>query len=123
MSWKELFKTSFQKNLFITRASTMKLHGPQDDRDKHWKGGKFENSRADLTRKETEAYEGELTRLRNENKTLHDQLNRSLKELRSYQVKYPSPYIPSPQEDEDGNLWTIAPEAVNPLMEAYDTSK
>ena len=100
----------------------MKSHGPQDDRDKHWTG-RWENQRQELTRKEVEAYEGELSRLRNENKTLRDQLNRSLKELKAYQVKYPSPYVPKLQEDDEGNLWSIAPEAVNPLMEAYDTRK
>lgn len=100
----------------------MKSHGPQDDRDKYWSGGKWESQRQELTRKEVEAYEGELTRLRNENKSIRDQLNRSLKELHAYQVKYPSPYTPKPQEDEEGNLWTIAPEALNPLIEAYDTS-
>ena len=99
----------------------MKLHGPQDDRDKHWTG-RWDPQRPDLSRKEVEAFEGELSRLRTENKTLRDQLNRSLKELKAYQVKYPSPYVPTPQEDDEGNLWTISPEAVNPLMEAYDTS-
>lgn len=69
-----------------------------------------------------QAYEGELSRLRVENKTVKDQLQRALKELRAYQVKYPSPYVPTPTGDDEGNLWTISPEAVNPLMEAYDTS-
>jgi predicted RNase H-like nuclease (RuvC/YqgF family) len=98
----------------------MKLHGPQDDRDKHWTG-RWEAHRNDLTRKEAEAYEGELSKLRTENKTLRDQLNRTLKELKSYQIKYPSPYVPHSVEDEEGN-WPMVPEAVNPLMEAYDTS-
>jgi hypothetical protein len=69
-------------------------------------------------------FEAELTRLRSENSSLKDQLQRSLRELRAYQVKYPSPYIPDRTEEEDneGGLWTIAPDVINPLLEAYDTS-
>ncbi len=118
----ELCKTIFKFISLKQFRDKMKSHGPQDDRDKYWTGGKWESQRQELTRKEVEAYEGELTRLRNENKSIRDQLNRSLKELHAYQVKYPSPYTPKPQEDEEGNLWTIAPEALNPLIEAYDTS-
>jgi hypothetical protein len=52
---------------------------------------------------------------------LKDQLQRSLKELRAYQIKYPSPYVPNAASEDEANMWSAAPEAVNPLLEAYDT--
>lgn len=34
----------------------MNLHGPQDDRDRHW-NGRWDNHREDLARKEAEVWD------------------------------------------------------------------
>lgn len=102
----------------------MKLHGPQSDRDRLWAGG-GKGSRGDLNsqRDADQVYEAELSRLRNENKTIRDQLQRALKELRAYQVKYPSPFAASQADTDDAEaaLWSAAPAMMTPLLEAYDT--
>ncbi len=73
-----------------------------------------------------QVYEAEISKVRHENASLKDQLQRALRELRVYQVKYPSPYIAEAAADPDdpeGALWTMTPNVVNPLLEAYDVRK
>lgn len=67
-----------------------------------------------------------MSKVRHENASLKDQLQRALRELRAYQVKYPSPYVAEAAADADdpeGALWTMTPNVVNPLLEAYDVRK
>ena len=73
---------------------------------------------------ESQIYEGEIVQLKKENASLKDQLQRSLKELRAYQVKFPSAYV-SVADEVDGEFpqWSISPESMGPLIQAYDTSK
>ena len=110
----------------------MILSGPQKDREKLWMG-KSSNIDIGLENREdfkldyiseNQVYEKELDQLKRENFYLKDQLNRSLKELKSYQIKYPSAYI-SLEEDEDAEFpqWSVSPESMGPLINAYDTSK
>lgn len=99
----------------------MNLHGPQGDRDRIL-GGKWDGRR-DALGKDEQVLEGEMARLRNENKTLRDQLSRALKELKAYQIKYPSPYVPTPGDDDEMSAWSAAPAIMSPLLEAYDSSK
>lgn len=72
----------------------------------------------------SQVYEGELARLRRENTSLKDQLQRSLQELKAYHVKYPAS-VPISTFDGDENIppWSIAPEILTPLFEAYDSRK
>ena len=70
---------------------------------------------------EKTAYEGEVVRLRRENDSFRDQLRRSLVELRSYQLKYPTANVVyDDQELENLPPWATSPEVVSPLMQAYD---
>ena len=62
--------------------------GPQYDRDT-LSGESYVMDRGT----EKEVYEGEVVRLRRENESYRDQLKRSLVELRSYQLKFPSAHI------------------------------
>ena len=81
------------------------------------------SSSSELERnKEKEVFENEIDRLRKENTSMRDHLQRALKELRLYQLKYPSAYITIDNND-DENLppWTTSPDVVTPLFEAYDT--
>jgi hypothetical protein len=68
-----------------------------------------------------QAYENEMTRLQRENGSLKDQLQRSLTELRSYQLKYP-PIYSGDDAIKIENLppWTTSEEIISPLFEAYD---
>jgi myosin protein heavy chain len=104
----------------------MRSGGPQSDRDR-----RFWDEKADLPSvvrsdlvvidgEEKKAYEGELSRVRRENASIKDQLQRSLRELKAYQIKYPSAYAPS---GEDGELpsWATSPEIMTPLLQAYDS--
>lgn len=71
-------------------------------------------------------FEGELTRLRRENGCIKDSLTRALRELKAYQLKYPSAYISVQYNEGDGADmpgWTTAPEIITPLFEAYDSRK
>jgi hypothetical protein len=103
--------------------------GPQADRSKAMAAGKLPSgSRGDILSADRGtdkfAFEGELGRLRRENSTLKEQLQRSLKELRAYQTKYPSAYINVPKnEGEHDQLppWASSPDIMKPLFEAYDT--
>ena len=106
----------------------MRSGGPQSERDR-----RFWNEKADVPGvvrsdlvvsdgDEKRAYEGELSRVRRENASIKDQLQRSLRELKVYQIKYPSAYAPS-EVDEDLPPWTTRPEVMTPLLEAYDSRK
>ena len=68
------------------------------------------------------AYEGELLRMKRENEFIKDQLQRSFRELKAFQIKYPSAYSPTEVED---NLppWITDPKLMNPVITAYDSSK
>lgn len=67
-------------------------------------------------------YEGELLRMKRENEFIKDQLQRSFRELKAFQIKYPSAYSPNEVED---NLppWITDPKLMNPVITAYDSSK
>jgi hypothetical protein len=93
----------------------MILGGPQKGRDRLWVG-KEDNiddsnaQRGDLIlERETEnqVYEGEIAHLSRENIALKDQLNRSLKELKEYQIKYPSAYMTLNDEEEGMGLYSL----------------
>jgi hypothetical protein len=63
-----------------------------------------------------------LTRLRRENISLRDQLQRSLRELKAYQVKYPS-FVKSKEgleNEESSPVWPYNPDIMTPLLAAYD---
>lgn len=70
-------------------------------------------------------YEGEMAKLKRENDLLKNQLQRSLKELKAYQLKYPSPQLIDNDNDDDEGLspWVTMPESMSPLLEAYDSRK
>jgi hypothetical protein len=95
------------------------LRGPQNDRSRNFEAGA---GREDILAPERGGFESETTRLRRENGILKDQLQRSLKELKAYQEKYPSAYVTTPS-GEGGELppWTSSPDIMAPLFEAYDT--
>jgi myosin protein heavy chain len=106
----------------------MKFGGPQIARDKHiWEESRdlpgIERDDLLVLDRDTETknYEGELTRLRRENVALRDQVQRSLKELNVYQVKYPSAYSSSYSSQDDMPPWTSSPEIMTPLFVAYDS--
>ena len=65
----------------------------------------------------------EATSLRQEVKSLRDQLQRSLLELKAYQTKYPSAYIHDIKLDESLPPWITSSEIMTPLLVAYDSSK
>ena len=106
------------------------LGGPQAERSKSVSGGRPGSSanRDDILGvdrgTDKYAFEGELGRLRRENSTLKDQLQRSLKELKGYQTKYPSAYINVASSDGEHDqlpAWASSPDIMKPLFEAYDT--
>ncbi len=105
------------------------MSGPQADRSKAMAAGKLPTgSRDDILSADRGtdkfAFEGELGRLRRENSTLKEQLQRSLKELKAYQTKYPSAYINVPRSDGEHDQlppWASSPDIMKPLFEAYDT--
>ncbi len=70
-----------------------------------------------------QTFDSETNKLKSENNALRDQLNRALKELKSFQIKYPSPYAnqqDSSRDDETPKL-SASPEITSALFEAYDT--
>lgn len=83
------------------------LLGPQKARDRLWMGKEetiIIGERDDLKLEraaENQVYESEIAHLARENASIKDQLHRSLKELKAYQVKFPSAYV-SVAEDEEG---------------------
>jgi len=96
--------------------------GPQSEKDGRSgaKSGLGGGLRMDRTSEKT-VYEGEVVRLRRENDSFRDQLRRSLVELRSYQLKYPTANVLyDDQELENLPPWATSPEVVSPLMQAYD---
>ena len=97
------------------------LNGPQGDRSRMFEGGSS-TGREDILAPERGSFEGETTRLRRENGILKDQLQRSLKELKAYQVKYPNAYVSvSHSEGDELPPWSSSPDIMAPLFEAYDT--
>ena len=67
----------------------------------------------------TQPNDNELSKLKAENMSLYDQVQRLQNELHFYQVKYPSPH----SMDIDGQgeqSWPAAAEIVTPLLLAYD---
>lgn len=101
------------------------LRGPQNDRSRIFEGSS--GGREDILAPERGGgFESETTRLRRENGILKDQLQRSLKELKAYQEKYPSAYVSTSTGDDAGGSgelppWTSSPDIMAPLFEAYDT--
>lgn len=97
---------------------------------------------------ETDVYTQQIARLKAENATLQAQLQRAMKELKAYQLQvsccgkfhadccellwrqqsllqYPSAVLPDESTADEGILppWVLSPEAMNPLLQAYDTRK
>jgi hypothetical protein len=74
-----------------------------------------------------QVFDSENSRLRSENNLLKDQLQRSLKELKQFQLRYPSPYAAQLEADnaqDEGNpSLTASPEITSALLTAYDTRK
>lgn len=94
----------------------MRIGGPQPSAKANT------SSSSELERlKEKEVYENEIDRLRKENTSMRDHLQRALKELRLYQLKYPSAYVSIDNDDENLPPWSTSPDVVTPLFEAYDT--
>jgi len=96
--------------------------GPQQERDGQRASSSSASASAPLDRAtEKQVYEGEVVRLRRENLSYRDQLKRSLVELRSYQLKFPSAHV-TYDDSELENLppWATAPDIVSPIMRAYD---
>jgi hypothetical protein len=106
----------------------MRSGGPQSDRERRFwdeKGDVPSVVRGDLVERDEDnkrAYDGELSRNRRENASLKDQLQRSLRELKAYQIKYPSAYALS-EGEEDLPPWATSPEIMTPLLQAYDSRK
>lgn len=104
----------------------MRAGGPQTDRDRRFWDEKADIPgvvRGDIMMNDGEdkkANEGELSRSRRENASLKDQLQRSFKELKAFQIKYPSAYITG-EGDDDLPPWTIDAEIMTPLLQAYDS--
>jgi hypothetical protein len=116
----------------------VKFASPQEEREAMWQrqnqltsaaipgSGRddllIENSDNSGMSGNSQIYEGELARLRKENSTLKDALVRSNRELKAFQLKYPSPFSAPSAEDALLPQWTAAPDVLNPLFSAYDTS-
>ncbi|KAG5182592.1 hypothetical protein JKP88DRAFT_348798 [Tribonema minus] len=120
-------------------ASVMKTHatnissqvGPQAERNMQWSNRSGElppppqrealmvESMADRR-----LYEQELARLRADAKFMEDQLQRTSKELRVYQLKYPQAAARIGRADLDAQPdvpgWVASAEVMSPLLAAYD---
>eukprot|EP01041_Mallomonas_annulata_P004225 gene4225-8404_t len=106
--------------------------GPQNQRDRIWTNRSAEilnTERQDLVRQdiaidrsvEKQVYEGELSRLRRENTALKENVQRCLKELKAYQLKYPSPYSAAhPLMGDELPPWISSSDINSPLFDAYD---
>ena len=112
-------------------SKSLRFSSPQDERDFIWqesnelKRSSISNTRDELIinrNNENQIYESELSKLRTENVSLRDQLQRTLRELKVYQVKYPSAYVTLDAADENLPPWAISPELSTPLFSAYDSS-
>jgi hypothetical protein len=121
----------------------MNVAGPQKNRDLNWMGSgiknntssSIENSNDSIEREdfssihiendsEKKIYESEISKVRKENLSLRDQLQRALKEIKHYQIKYPNQLNSS--DNFNGQVdelppWTTTPDIVTPIFEAYDT--
>lgn len=97
----------------------MNLHGPQSDRDQLWRMG-GQATKLSHGKETPQVFDGEATKLREDNRILRNQLQRAMKELKSYQLKYPSPYSTAAIDDEGLPAWSSSPETTAPLFEAYD---
>lgn len=64
-----------------------------------------------------------MARVRRENASLRDQLQRTLKELRSFQVKYPSEHLQNEGDSDDLPPWVTSSDVMTPLLRSYDASK
>lgn len=67
----------------------------------------------------------DLNKLNRENALLKDQLQRTLKELKSYQLKYPltsvdHASINSSTISDELPPWMLSPDIINPLLDSYD---
>lgn len=105
----------------------MNLSGPQSSRDKTWvrKPAELSGDREDLVidrTAEKQVYEGELGRVRRENASLRDQLQRTLKELKAYQLQYPE-LVSRESSEAAGDLppWNTSADVMSPLLTCYDT--
>jgi len=68
-----------------------------------------------------QVFEDEVIRIRRENVALQDHLQRALKELKAFQIKFPSAYgVLDVKEHENLPPWTTSVEVVSPLFDAYD---
>ena len=97
--------------------------GPQQERSRLFSGeAQQQNARIDLLSfdkaAEKTAVEGELSRLRRENMSLRDSLQRSLCELKAYMTKFPTAYVAVNYDEGEQNI--SSPEVMTPLFEAYD---
>mmetsp|Transcript_21841 Transcript_21841/g.40736 ORF Transcript_21841/g.40736 Transcript_21841/m.40736 type:complete len:781 (+) Transcript_21841:66-2408(+) len=104
----------------------MNLSGPQSSRDKSWvrKPAEISGDREDLVidrNAEKQVYEGELGRVRRENASLRDQLQRTLRELKAFQLKYPDDLMHRQEDDEDLPPWATSAEKMTPLLLNYDS--
>lgn len=121
----------------------MNVAGPQKNRDLNWMGSGIKNNtsssdensndsieRDDLASfhiekdSEKKLYESEISKVRKENVSLRDQLQRALKEIKIYQIKYPNQLNSSDNYNvqvDELPPWTTTSEIVTPIFEAYDT--
>lgn len=70
-----------------------------------------------------QGFDSEASKLRSENIALRDQLQRSLKELKLFQAKYPSPFASQLDSHDEAPQLSASPEITSALFEAYDTRK
>ena len=106
--WSVAFKRTGEReeNWIRDQQGSMILGGPQKERERLWLGkeGNIDNgaAREELIMEratENQVYENEISHLNKENEALKDQLNRALRELKEYQIKYPSAYASFTDED------------------------
>lgn len=126
-TWDSIIIVCPHRSFHATFPRDMKLSGPKRDA---WMLPAGSSARASsgnhmdevLERgAEKQIYDIELQKLRRENVSLRDQLQRSLKELKYYQLKYPSAYFSDTNDQMDLAPWITSPDLVHPLLEAYDS--
>lgn len=102
------------------------IGGPQTERDR-LSGSELLNDvkRDDIVIShghEIQVYEGELNRLRRDNKFLNDHTQRCLRELKAYRLKYPGTNVDLGQREGDTlPPWVTNAEINTPLFDAYDS--